>query len=331
MSNYWNLSKDEFLSLPTANLINFNNIMLATTNYKINLCREMGIKFEIRFLDIDDTLNKTKPVMQKQIRKLDRRVTDSYYNNKIKGLNGAERRYFSKKYFYRLDEFLEERKPNDGRINYDEIHKEENLYPNTVPYLNTLTKVYDSDMVYDLYRFYKEGYDVSSARVIFHVPLTHYNVDSEVSAKIKSYYGYDSKLDGIIFVRFYEEKYKEGKNREMSNKGIAAIKTFNLTREEFARTTLIENSDAVREMFMSLGGYSIKFLSNGYPNLSKLSDEEKEDYSRFNCERMITSIEPEWIEFVEELNRYDRSHGIKSNNYSEVDEKLASKVFKKTK
>ncbi len=331
MTDYGNLTKEEFLALPIANLIDFNNIMLATTNYKMNLCREMGILFEIRFIDIDDTLNKTKPVMQKQIRKIDRRVTDSYYNNKIKTLNGVERQYFSKKYFSRLDEFLEERKESDARIDYREIHKEENLYPNTIAYLNSLTKIYDSDAVYDLYRLYKDGYNVSSARVIFHIPLTHYNVDSEVAAKIKAYYGYNPNLDGIVFVRFYEEEYEPGKNREMSNKGIAAIKTFNLTREEFARTTLIENSDSVREMYMALGGYSIKFLSNGYPNLSNLSDDEREEYSFFNCERMITSIEPEWIEYVEELNRYDREHGIKSNNYSTVDEELASKVFKKVK
>ncbi len=329
MTKYWNLTKEEILKLPSNNLINFNEIMLAITKYKMDLCREMGILFEIIHLDIDDTLNKTRGCLQEQIKKIDKRITEQYYSEKIKSLSNLEREVYSHKFFMRLDEFLEERNNRDSRIDYHALHREENLYPNTIKYLNELTTIFDTDIVYDLYKLYKKGVDVSKARVVFIILLSHYNAKSEMLAKIRTYYGYAPKLDGILLSRFYDEEYKEGKTRVISNKAITSIKTFNLTREEIARSTIIDNNDIVRKMYMQLGGFAIKFLEDGYPNFSELYGDEQKEYSRFNCERMITSIEPEWIEYVINLNKYDRNHGIKSNNYMEVNEVLANKVFKK--
>ncbi len=331
MSDYYNLTREEFKNLPDGNLINFNKLKIEEVMIKIALCRLMGIPFVIRAIDIDDTLNKTEPLIQENLKEIDYRVTQEYFDREIKLLPGKEKRAFVEDFYKNLDEVLEQRREGEKRIDYQSIHRPCNLFPNTIEYLRELTKESNTDKVYELFSLFKSGYDVSLEPVTFNILLTHYNPEEESIVKFRTYYDYAPALDAIIPVRFYEEDYAENIEREMSNKAIKLIKTLELTREEFSRCTLYENSDRVRKLWMKLGGFSVKFLPDGYPYLcSRLTKEEEEAYTLFNFERMITSIQPEWLDYVDELNRYDRSHGIKSDNYMEVDEELASKVFKKS-
>ena len=330
MSDYYNLTREEFKNLPANNLINFNNLKVKEVLIKIALCRLMGIPFVIRAIDIDDTLNKTEPLIQENLKEIDYTVTQEYFDKEIKWLHSKEKRAFIEDFYKNLDEVLEQRRVGEKRINYQNIHRPENLFPNTIKYLKQLTKESNTDKVYELFSLFKEGYDVSLEPVTFNILLTHYNPEEESIVKFRTYYDYAPGLDAIIPVRFYEADYKPDLEREMSNKAVSLIHTLGLTREEFSRCTLYENSDRVRKLWMKLGGFSVKFLPDGYPFVGpRLTPEEKEAYTLFNFERMITSIEPEWLDYVDELNRYDRSHGIKSDNYMEVDEELASKVFYK--
>ena len=145
MSDYYNLTKEQFRNLPDNNLINFNNLKVKEVLIKIALCRLMGIPFVIRAIDIDDTLNKTEPLIQENLKSIDYTVTQEYFDKEIKGLPGKEKRAFIEEFYKNLDEVLEQRRVGEKRINYRDIHRPENLFPNTIKYLNELTTIFDTD------------------------------------------------------------------------------------------------------------------------------------------------------------------------------------------
>lgn len=205
---------------------------------------------KILCIDFDDVIFKTKPIIEKIIKKIEYKATDEYLHSIVNDtkLDAETKEILRREHFDYKDRVLEEvDEKYKNKIDYDKIFETNEVYPHTIEYVKYLCNCGRYDKVYI---------------------LTHCNVKREVDAKIKFINKYFPGLE-VIAVPYHKDKYEPGKYRKPSSKAETIMKY--LGTDDISNCTLIDDSNTNRVDWQAHGGNSIRFNPN-----NEISINEKE-------------------------------------------------------
>ena len=278
----------------------YNQKKIELTKKRIRKCIERGQDFKILLFDIDDTVNKSRRATEEQIEKINfkaskkyKRIYDDAHPFFGDELDNGD---FNKVYRDLRNQILEDYGPYLGAIDYSLIHRESNLYDNSMEFMNYLINNHD-DNVFVLY-------------------LSHYNPEREAVLKIQKYYEYtldnngESKLDGIIMLPVFEERYEpNGKDRTINSKATVLTTQLGISPRYFSKCYLIDDSGSVRRDFKERGGIVIPaYLEKGY---LEYFEDDKDDR-----QRVITDWDICFFQTILSKIEYERKQGIEeTKNY----------------
>ena len=278
----------------------YNQNKIELTKKRIRRCIETGMDFKVFLFDIDDTVNKSRQATEQQIEKINFKASEKYkrlydeshpfFGDQIDNLD------FNKVYWDLRNQILEDYGPYLGAIDYNLIHREENLYNNSMVFMNELINNHDDN--------------------VFVLFLSHYNPEREAVLKIQKYYEYtsdkngESKLDGIIMLPVFEERYEpNGKNRTITSKASPLFSQLGLSPRHLSKCYLIDDSGRVRKEFKERGGNVIPaYLEKGY---LECFEDDKNDR-----QRVITNWDIIYFNLILHKIEYERQMGIEeTKNY----------------
>ena len=278
----------------------YNQKKIELTKKRIRRCIEKGEDFKVLLFDIDDTINMSRKATEEQIEKINFKASEKYkrmYDDAHPFFGDQlDNKDFNRVYWDLRNQILEDYGPYLGAIDYDLIHKKENLYPKSMEFMNELINNHD-DNVFILY-------------------LSHYNPEREAVLKIKRYYEYsldnngESKIDGIIMLPVFEERYEpNGKNRNITSKALPLFSQLGLSPRYLSRCYLIDDSGRVRREFKDRGGIVIPaYLEKGY---LECFEDDKDDR-----QRVITNWDLIYFNLILHKIEYERKQGIEeTKNY----------------
>lgn len=278
----------------------YNQKKIELTKKRIRRCIEKGEDFKIFLFDIDDTVNRSTKATEEQIEKINFKASKKYkriYDDAHPFFGDElENEDFNKIYRDLRNQILEDYGPYLGAIDYDLIHRKENLYEHSMEFINHLINNHDEN--------------------VFVLYLSHYNPEREAVLKIQRYYEYsldskgESNLDGIIVLPVFEERYEpNGKKRMINSKAISLISQLGLSLRYLSKCFLIDDSGSVRRDFKERGGIVIPaYLEKGY--LSEFED-DKDDR-----QRVIINWDPYHFQTILSKIDYERRSGIEeTKNY----------------
>lgn len=280
------------------NLFNQKKIELARK--KIQKCVQDKKDFQIFLFDIDDTFNKSREATEKQIEKINFKASEKYrrlYDESHPFFGDQfESNSFNEIFWDLRNQILEDYGKYLGAIDYELIHQEENLYDNSMEFLNYFINNHDENTFVFL--------------------LSHYNPERESILKIKKYYEYtmnnlgESSLDGILTLPVFIEKYEpNGKKREINSKVGPLYNELGLTPEYLDRCYLIDDSGRVRRDFKKQGGIVIPaYLEKGY---LECFEDDKDDR-----QRVIINWDIYYFQMILQKIKYERNMRIpETKNY----------------
>ncbi len=296
----------------------FNNKKIVKLRNELKTYRNGKTFYRIVFIDIDDVINNTEPYMQQQLKDLGYYEATSEYRMSLMKNATEDKKSFdqeTKRSFALFNDIVEETIPLKKKIDYNFIHQESHLFPNAVDYINKLTD--EASLEFDFNALESSVKKIKT----FYVFLTHYNPRREESLKIMTYYKYCPGIDAIITLPFHIMIGSSIQN----SKAKVARSILGITPNEFCHCYLIDNSLGNCNNFMQNSGNAIPFYQFGFPEYgSLLLGKERYEFSNYNKERMLTTLEPDKISKVIQLIENDRLLGIdESVNYRQKAKRLS--------
>lgn len=278
----------------------YNQKKIELSRKKLKKCIDKGEEFKVFLFDIDDTFNKSRAATEEQIEKINFRASEKYrrlYEESHPFFGDQiDNREFNKVFWDLRNQILEDYGPYLGAIDYSLIHKKENLYENSMEFLNHFIQNRDENT--------------------FIFCLSHYNPEREAVLKIQKYYEYtinnngESALDGILMLPVFEERYEpNGKNRTITSKTVPLFSQLGLSPRHLSKCFLIDDSGRVRRDFKEHGGIVIPaYLEKGY---LECFEDDKDDR-----QRVIINWDIYYFQTILQKIEYERQSGIEeTKNY----------------
>lgn len=221
------------------------------TNNNGNDCKKFVI-----CLDWDGVISDTKKLLEEQIKKIDYNATVEHINElnaKFSSDNISDFQYVDEARDLR-DRILEEVDfEYKNRINYSLIYTIQNAFNKAIENIIALA---NSDFV---------------EKVII---ISHTNTKNEEDAKQAFFNQYLNKAPNISLemLRFHDEKYDPSRKRARQSKARYLIDKFNISKEDFKRYVLIDDTSSICEEWHNEGGIYIPFEAGSHEIDTKLGD-----------------------------------------------------------
>ena len=279
----------------------YNQRKIELSSKKIHKCIEKGEQPVIILIDIDDTLNKSSRITEKQIERINYKASQKF----LREYEDSHPLFIDQECFKKhqrdlRNQILEEYGEYDGAIDYFDIHNEYNLYPNVKETLLEVLKNRNDNTFVFL--------------------ISHRNPERESRVKEYIYHNYcisngDSLLDGVITTSVFIEPYSLGiENRTFNSKALCVLETLNIPLSYLKNCFLIDDSSSVRRDFKEYGGNVIPaYLEMGY-----IKDLEDDCDDR---QRVIINWDPYWLSLVLQKINYERNIGISETKNFKVKKK----------
>lgn len=237
---------------------------------------ELGTDFKIVCFDIDNTIINEKTLKEELIKLVDIRATREYRDRISFGKTSEDVKVIDKEFYDRLDRVLEEVDSKyKGKMNFDRLYNDSQLFPYVREYVNELLNNRPSN--------------------VYYIIVSHYNPIREAIKKITYFSKLFPNIDAIFTVPFHKELYSEKADRKMNSKAeflLSMLPFPNVSKHIY----FVDDSHSVTKDNYTHGIKSIPFLPNGRDGIVDFNPIS-------NHAGMVTSLNP--IELEMAMNYHD--------------------------